>query len=253
MADSAPVRPVWVDLSTSDAPNARAFYNAVMGWDVAVSPDPQFGGYGMARVDGHDVAGIGPAQPGAPTAWSLYIGTDDAAALGDRVRAAGGTVVAPSFAVGDAGRMAVFQDPAGAFISAWQPGAMEGFVGSGPGHFQYAQLNARGVERAVPFYEQVFGWEAAATRGPDGADYTLFSADGIAFAGAAEMSAMVPPEVPSYWLVYFAVDDVDAAHQRVIDNGGGSIMPPMDVPFARLAIVRDPQGAVFALHQFVQR
>ena len=86
-------RPAWVDLSTSDPAGAHAFYTSVFGWQIEVETDPQYGGYAMARADGFDVAGIGPAQPGAPTAWSLYLGTDDAVALGERVAAAGGTML----------------------------------------------------------------------------------------------------------------------------------------------------------------
>src|SRR5574340_408932 len=79
-------RPVWVELSTSDPAAARAFYGDVFGWEMYVSPDPQYGGYAMGRIDGKDVAGIGAVQPGAPTAWSLYIGTSDADAVSDRVQ-----------------------------------------------------------------------------------------------------------------------------------------------------------------------
>jgi predicted enzyme related to lactoylglutathione lyase len=122
---------------------------------------------------------------------------------------------------------------------------------SASGHFHYAQLNARGVDRAVPFYEQAFGWEATTTRGPDGSPYTQFSVAGVPFGGAAEMSAMVPPETPSHWMLYFATADVDVAHGRAIAAGCTSIMPPTPAPWARFAIVRDPQGAVFALHQNV--
>ena len=111
----------WVDLSSSDAQASRDFYAKVFGWQVEVNPDPQYGGYALAKLGGEDVAGIGPAQtPDTPTAWSVYIGTPDIDALAKRVQAAGGNVVAPPFDVGDQGKMAVFQDPAGAFISAWQ-------------------------------------------------------------------------------------------------------------------------------------
>lgn len=124
--------PVWVDLASSDAAASRTFYARLFGWTIEVNPDPQYGGYAIARIDGRDVAGIGPSQaPGAPTAWSLYIGTADADGLAEKVRAAGGTVVAPPFPVGDQGRMAVFQDPTGAFISAWEPAAMIGFATGG--------------------------------------------------------------------------------------------------------------------------
>ena len=105
-------RPAWIELATDDPAAARAFYADLLGWQVDVHPDPQYGGYGMARLpagDG-DVAGIGgKMMPEAPTAWSLYIGTDDVDALSDAVTAAGGSVIAPAFDVGDMGRMAVLR------------------------------------------------------------------------------------------------------------------------------------------------
>ena len=66
----------WIELSSKDPAASRDFYSRLFGWHVEVSPDPQYGGYGMAKVDGDDVAGIGPSQsPEAPTAWGLYIGS----------------------------------------------------------------------------------------------------------------------------------------------------------------------------------
>ena len=85
--------PVWVDLAANDAGAARAYYEKLFGWKVEVNPDPQYGGYGMAKVDGKDTAGIGPKQdPQQPSVWQLYIGTDDAAATAKKVEAAGGKV-----------------------------------------------------------------------------------------------------------------------------------------------------------------
>src|SRR5665811_2138314 len=118
-------KPAWVDLSSSDPAASRAFYSGLFGWDITVSADPQYGGYAMAKIGDRDVVGIGPTQfPEAPTAWMLYIGTHDAEDLVAKVQAGGGTVIAPPFDVADQGRMAVFQDPSGAFISAWQPTSM---------------------------------------------------------------------------------------------------------------------------------
>lgn len=36
-------RPAWVDLSSSDPAASRAFYASVFGWEIEVSPDPQYG------------------------------------------------------------------------------------------------------------------------------------------------------------------------------------------------------------------
>ena len=58
---------------------------------------------------------------------------------------------------------------------------------------------------------------------------------------------MVPAEMPSYWLVYFNVADVDASFRTVLDAGGHEMMPPTDFPGGRFAIVSDPQGAAFGL------
>jgi len=237
----------WVDLGTKDAAAARDFYGTLFGWDVQVNPDPQYGGYALAKLDGRDAAGIGPTQsPDQPSAWSVYIGTTGVDALAATVTAAGGTVVAAPFDVGEQDRMAVFQDPSGAFISAWQGTRMGGFQSQGPNAFGWADLNARGVDRVVPFYERVFGWTSKPT-GTAAQPYTEFQVDGESVAGATEMSPMAPAEMPSYWMVYFAVPDVDASYRKALELGAREMLSPIDFPGGRLAIVGDPQGAMFGL------
>lgn len=247
-------RAVWVDLASPDAEASRAFYSQLFGWDVEVDEDPQYGGYAVAKLNGNDAAGIGPQQsPDAPTVWQLYIGTDDIGDLATRVTSAGGTIVVPVMDVGDQGRMIVFQDPAGAFISAWQATQMRGFASDAPGTFGWAELNARGVDKALPFYEQVFGWASRTSPMGEGQPpYTEFVLDGESIAGAWEMNPMIPAEVPSYWQVYFAVDDVDAAFQKALELGASEMVAPSDVPGLRFAIVSDPQGASFGLLRMAQ-
>ncbi len=248
-------KPAWVELSSSDPAASREFYSRLFGWKVEVIPDPQYGGYGMAKIAGKDVAGIGPKQSAdAPTAWSVYIGTDDAQDLARKVQAAGGKVIAPPFDVGDKGRMAVFQDPAGAFISGWQPRAMGVFHSGAPNTFGWAELNARGVEKAIPFYKKVFGWTDKKNEMGGGAPpYTEFQLGGKSIAGGMEMNPMVPAQVPSHWLVYFNVDDVDASFKKATGAGGQELMGPQDFPGGRFAIVRDPQGAAFGILKAQQR
>lgn len=248
MTDTAN-RPAWVDLASADAAASREFYERLFGWDVEVNPDPMYGGYGLAKIDGMDAAGIGPKMdPNAPTAWNLYIGTDDLDALVARVRAAGGTAVMEPLDVGDQGRMAVFRDPAGAHISSWQGRRMGGFRTNAPNSYGWAELNARGIDRALPFYTSVFGWETRTSPMGEGQPpYTEFLRDGVSVAGAWEMNELMPAEVPSYWQVYFAVDDVDAAFRRTLELGGRESVAPQEFPGGRFAIVSDPQGASFGL------
>jgi uncharacterized protein len=247
--------PVWVDLSSADPAGSRAFYSALFGWDVQVSSDPQYGGYAMARIDGQDVAGIGPTMaPQAPTAWMIYLAAVDADAVARDVSEAGGQVVAPPFEVGDQGRMAVFQDPAGAFISVWQPVAMPGFATGLPNGFGWAELNARGIDADIAFYERVFGWtHQPQPMGEGMPPYIEFQFGGTSVAGGMEMNPMVPAGVPSYWMVYFRVADVDGMFQAALAAGAREMLAPQDFPGGRLAILGDPQGAVFGIMTMAAR
>jgi uncharacterized protein len=242
-------KPAWIDLATSDAAGARDFYSKLFGWNLEVSEDPQYGGYATAKIGDKSTGGIGPKQEGdtSPTAWSLYIGTDDVEALARNVQAAGGTVIAPPFEVGDQGRMAVFSDPSGAFVSAWQAGQMTRFVSGAPNTYGWAELNARGLEGAIAFYEAVFGWTTSKSPFGEGQEYTQFAHDGENVAGALEMDPAIPAEVPSYWMIYFIADDVDAAFRKALGLGAREMVAPQDFPGGRFAIVSDPQGASFGL------
>jgi uncharacterized protein len=246
----AVLKPIWIDLSSSDAAASRDFYAGLFGWQIEVSPDTQYGGYAQAMIGGKDVAGIGPKMmPEAPTAWSIYIGTADINSLTAKVQAAGGNVIAPPMQVGDQGTMAVYQDPTGAFISAWQPAKMEGgLMGAGAGTYGWAELNSRGLDKALAFYAQVFGWNTkVGTMGEGGPRYVELRAGEELVGGAMDMNPMVPAEVPSYWMVYFNVDDVDASYQKALSGGAHEMLPPQDFAGGRFAILGDPQGATFGL------
>ena len=52
--------------------------------------------------------------------WTTYIAVKSADETAARVTDAGGQVITPPFDIVDAGRMAVFADPAGAVFCVWQ-------------------------------------------------------------------------------------------------------------------------------------
>jgi len=243
-------KPIWTDLSTSDPAAARDFYAKLFGWKVEVNPDPQYGGYALAKLGGKDVAGIGPKQMAEqPSAWLIYIGTPDADETTKKAQAAGGTVIAPPMEIGDQGKMSVIADPSGAAIGVWQGTKMTGAqVYDQPNSMGWAELNSRGVEKATAFYQKLFGWGLKKSEGGENApEYTEFQLSGTSVAGGMEMNPMVPKEVPSYWMVYFNVDDVDKAFKKAKDLGAQEMLAPDDFPGGRFAIVSDPQGATFGL------
>lgn len=240
----------WIDLANTDLDRARPFYTGLFGWDAFTIPDPDAGGYGFFLKDGKQVAGFGPTMGSEGfSAWNTYIAVDDADATAERVRAAGGQVVAGPMDVFDQGRLTVFTDPAGAFISTWQPTGMQGLqVRNEPNTFCWAELNTRDAS-TKDFYRSVFGWDAETQESEDGT-YTELKRDGRTVAGMYPMGDDVPAQVPSHWRVYFGVEDVDAAVARAQELGGSVVYPAMDFSSGRYAVLADPTGAAFAVIQF---
>jgi len=55
--------------------------------------------------------------------------------------------------------------------------------------------------------------------------------------------------VPPHWGIYFLVDDINAAIERVKASGGKILNGPMEVPGGDWVVnAMDPQGAAFSLH-----
>jgi uncharacterized protein len=250
VATFTPGAPVWVDISTRDLEGAKAFYSRLFGWEPHVTDDPEAGGYTMFTLNGKEVAAAGPTQmPDQPTAWMVYFGTEDADATARKIEEAGGKVVAPPFEVMKAGRMAVFQDPTGAFFSIWEPGEHRGAeVVDEPFAFSWTELSTRGIDRAKPFYQKVFGWgDKTSPMGEGQPDYTEWQLGGKSIGGGMEMTPEMPAQVPPHWMNYFAVPDVDATASKAAELGGQVMMPPRDFPGGRFAILLDPQGASFGI------
>jgi predicted enzyme related to lactoylglutathione lyase len=68
---------------------------------------------------------------------------------------------------------------------------------------------------------------------------------------ALDLIAVGDAEPPAHWSVTFAVDDVAATAAKARELGGEVVSGPIDAPWARLAVINDPQGASFIASQFV--
>jgi predicted enzyme related to lactoylglutathione lyase len=242
----APGTPSWVDLGTSDLDAAAAFYEGLFGWDCqSAGPEEETGGYRMFFYKGRPQAGLGPQQNPGPPYWTTYVSVADADETAAKVEAAGGMVFVPPMDVLDVGRMAVFADPAGAVISIWQPGTHPGTgVVNEPNTLCWNELSTRDTAAAQKFYEAVFGWGVSDNAG---GQYFEWQNAGATVGGMMPMPPGMPSEVPSHWLVYFAVSDTDAAVATATKLGGGVTMPATDLEPGRIAVMSDPQGAMFAV------
>jgi len=72
--------------------------------------------------------------------------------------------------------------------------------------------------------------------------------NGEEFIGGVPPSKHMPPNVPPHWMTYFYVNDCDASAAAATAAGGTVHMGPMTIEkVGRMAIIADPQGAVFAI------
>lgn len=266
--------PCWVDTTQADPAKAAEFYGGLFGWQVEESmPEGADGSYLIGRIRGGDVGAISAMQEGAPPVpmWNVYIWVDDADASAKQVVAAGGTVLAEPFDVGDAGRMAVLADTEGAVFSVWQARGHRGSkVVNEHGAVVFHGLASRDVAAAERFYGAVFGWKPLELPGspmwmlPGYGDHLEEGTPGLKEQtagmgvpdGFIDVVAQLMPiadgdDTPPHWNVTFATDDVQATVARAAELGAEVVDGPTDAPWVRMALIRDPQGATFIASQFV--
>ncbi len=239
----APGTPSWIDLGSPDPAAAAEFYGALFGWKAEMDPRPDAGGYGLFKLNGKSVAGLGPQMnTDMPPFWAVYVTVADADATLEAAQAAGGTVVMGPMDVLDAGRMGIVQDPAGSFISIWQPKATIGAeLVNEVGTFTWNELSTTDLAAVRAFYTTVFGWAVDPDASSDTA--AIFTLGGEVLCGAHQAGE---GEFPA-WSVWLSVDDCDASAAKVTELGGTVLMPPNDMDFGRGAVVADPHGAAFGI------
>jgi predicted enzyme related to lactoylglutathione lyase len=268
--------PCSVDTSQPDPEAALPFYGGLFGWEFEdLMPAEAGGHYFMGRLRGGDVAAVGSIPEGAPAiaTWNTYVWVESADDTAARARKAGGSVLMEPFDVMDAGRMAVLSDPEGAVFSVWQANQHKGAqIVNEHGSLNFNSLATRDPEGAKAFYREAFSWETLDL--PAGVMWTLPGygdhleertpglREQMAQMGGPEgfidvVAAMEPiasddPDTPANWIVTFAVDDDEATAAKAAELGVEVVAGPVDAPWTRRAVIKDPQGATFVASQFVQ-
>ena len=244
----------WADLGTTDQEAAKKFYSAVFGWTANDIPMGDGAVYSMMQKNGKNAAAISTMQKqqmdmGAPPNWNSYIAVTNVDATSKKAAELGATVVMPPMDVPEAGRMAVVQDPSGAYVSLWQPGQHTGADVTGDtGSVCWNELLTKDTNAAQSFYSGLLGWNTEQMAMSD-MSYTIFK-NGDKQAGG--MFAIDPSwgPVPPNWMIYFGVENCDATCEQVKSLGGKVLMGPQSVPtVGRFATCQDPQGGAFAILQ----
>jgi predicted enzyme related to lactoylglutathione lyase len=244
---------VWEELTTNDIEGARDFYAKILDWKYEISPISEGETYtNISTRDGDPVGGAyGTTE--RPTGWMSYIGVESADDAVAKARELGAEIVAEPFDVMKFGRMATIKDPAGAYVSIWQPYDMQGSTSEYKhGTVAWREIRTNDIQPALDFYSKWIGWKPEAVEMGDFTYWTWNQGDtqiGGAFQATPDMGPM-----PPHWGVIFNVDDVDAAYKLALANGATSIMAPDDIPsIGRYAGLIDPQGAAFGVMKYFEQ
>lgn len=124
------------------------------------------------------------------------------------------------------------------------------------GSFCWQELATTDLDAAQNFYKTLLGWEIKEGTAPGGGMvYNEIVVAGRHVGGMYKMGAecegsagATPPQMPSHWMSYVAVDDVDASAAKAAELGGKVCVPPMDIPsVGRFCVINDPTGATISL------
>ena len=249
-------RILWFETLCRDAARMRDFYAAVCEWTIVGWPMGGGGMYEMFAAGGVPVGALQPFPASAPAEhranahWLPYFAAADVDATAASVRRLGGTVWVEPNTIPSVGRMAVVADRTGADFALHCPDAPPPATAPAPaiGHVSWVECNVLDSAQALSDYGELFGWTAARRieMGQMGA-YQLIHHEGRDIGGFYQSAN--GELAPWRWMCYVRVGDLDAAFARATSLGASVVMEPHEVPTggARIAMLRDPEGAAFGL------
>lgn len=240
----------WVELTTPEQDAAKEFYSGLFGWQARDMPVGEGAVYSIMELHGADAAAIS-FQPraqrdaGVPPMWNSYVSVASADEAAARAGQLGAEVHAAPFDVMDVGRMAVIQDPQGAFFEIWEPRERAGAaIVNQPGAFTWSELSSPDPHASAGFYGELFGWANRSSETGIGEYLGLALGD----ASVGGIRGLIPPQAPPHWLVYFGCEDVEHTMARVRELGGTTPAGPIAIATGAIAFAVDPQGAGFGLY-----
>ena len=133
---------------------------------------------------------------------------------------------------------------------------MAEFASHAPGTFSWPELSTSDRKAGIAFYGSLFGWEPddrPVGPGPDDVYSMLLLRGKEVGAAAGQRPDERQMGVPPHWNMYVTVTNADDTVKRATGLGGKVLAPPFDVMDAgRMAVLADPEGAVFCVWQAKQ-
>ena len=238
----------YVELSTSDAEAAKSFYGGIFGWDYEDTELPEEAGggtYTTCNVQGDSAAAIFKGDGSMPPHWNNYITVESAEVAKDRATELGGEILMGPIDVMGFGHMVAIADPTGGAFMAWEPKQTPGAQRvNDPGCFTWTELHTPDVDAALEFYTGMFGWGTDEMETGDGPRYVVVKVGDRSNGGVMDAQEGEPPK----WMPYFTVESREEAVAKAGD-GGGNVLAQMEFGPGLIAVMSDPQGAMFGVFE----
>ena len=115
------------------------------------------------------------------------------------------------------------------------------------GTIHWSELMSSDVEGSKAFFAEQAGWTYDGMDMAEGT-YWVAMVGGKPTAGIMDVAAMGDAAMPSHWMTYIAVDDIDKVVASAEAKGGTVVRPAFDVPgVGRIAMLKDPSGAMIGM------
>jgi predicted enzyme related to lactoylglutathione lyase len=235
----------WYGIVSKDAEAAKAFYAATIGWECMEHTFPNGETATMFAAADFPRVHLRAPEKNEACRWSSYLRVKDVDASTASCLANGGGVIMLPADIAP-GRMSVVTAPSGALLCLFHEADEEAAMNApaGEGSIHWTELHSNDADADVAWLKATFGFEIEEMTHPGGTYYMLNSGGKPRGGVTKSLNATVVGR----WLNWVHVGDVDATLIRAADAGGQAITEASDYPgVGRMAIVRDPTGAVFGV------
>lgn len=248
----------WADVVAKDANALKHFYTELFGW-IAELQDTEGGpAYYIFKYKGKSVCGL-VEMPfmmkmlGMPVVWTSYINVDNVDAIAKKASGLGGSTRIPAMDIASAGRLAVLQDIEGCSFAIWQKKERSGAeLSNEPNTWCWNELLTSDEKKAENFYGQLFGWSFQELNKTSNhpSHSKLIQHAGI----SKKIGSLLPitKEMGGHqpcWKVYFQTENMLNTLEHLKALNGKILIEPFTFEMGTLAVVADPQGAIFNLLQ----
>lgn len=238
---------VWIDLVTNDAKVSKEFFSNLLGWSFN-----NHDAYEMALSGTKPVSGIIEDKEilkGSKTSyWVVSASVKDAEATAKEIKSQGGKILSEPFEISGRGKVALVEDPQGAFFSILENSSGDPKA-SAPrnGEWMWAELWTSNPKEATSFYADVLSVTAKQIGDAGTGDYFILKGDTYEFGGITKIP--VKNEAP-IWIPVLRVEDAVATAEKAVKLGGSILISPTTVSGNKVALIATPSGAPFLVQEW---